>query len=147
MMIDLNGTPIQSAFNACSVTAPTDRRKCANQYQKDSNIRLHADDVFVHDLYQTLSDPTITSTPFITSFINYSTLLRPNKKLPISITISTLFIYRCWILRTLKKQTPLCRDVEAAMKLALPSSRVLGVEGNRTRSLKLQENLFPYQLQ
>lgn len=126
-MIDLNGTPIQSALNACRVTAPTDRRKCVNQYQKDSNIRLHADDAFVHDLYQTLSDPILTSTPSITPFINYSTLLRPNKKLPISITISILFIYRCWILRTLKKQAPFCKDVKAAMKLALPSSRVHSV--------------------
>lgn len=92
-MIDLNGTRIQSALNACRVTAPTDRRKCANQYQKD--IRLHADDVCVHDLYHTLSDPTFTSTPSITPFINYSTLLRPKKKMPISVTISTLFIYRC----------------------------------------------------
>lgn len=68
-MIDLNGTPIQSTLNACRVTAPTDRRKCVNQHQKDSNIRLHADDVFVHNLNQTLSDPIFTSAPSITPFI------------------------------------------------------------------------------
>lgn len=53
---------------------PTDRIKCVNQYQKDSNIKRHADNVFVHDLYQALSDPTFTSTPSISPFqlfINY----------------------------------------------------------------------------
>lgn len=67
--------------------------------------------------------------------------------MPISITISILFIYRCWILKTLKTQISLCRDVKAATKLALLSSRVHGVEGKNTQSFKLQENLFLYQLQ
>lgn len=144
---DTNSVCFQCLQGDCkhsSQWCPHWQKKTYNQYQKSRNIRLHADDVFIHDLYQNIIWSNLYFYPLYNPLL--STIQHSNKKMAMSMTISVLFIYRCWILRTLKKQIPLCKGVKAAMKSALPSSRVHDVEGKSTRSFKLQENLFPYPL-